>query len=125
MPMPNKGIKNAIVTITVATCALIVFGIFAFQYFAPCYKCASPCSQVEADAKNIAASIADYFAVPARTRIIPADLDGPIAANPWTFVQCYGRFYIFVYDRSEDCSIDYQNSQTGWDSGVYTHVMNF
>jgi hypothetical protein len=82
------------------------------------------CAWAESDANNIAATIADYFSIPDRTRITPDDLAGffePI--NPWTLTQCGQKIYIYVYDHHEDCTIAYQNTHPHWNEHIYTKVM--
>ena len=93
----------------------------------PAYRPQGRCSRVEFDSQSIAAEISDYFADPEHLRVKPGDLDGFIASNPWTFVQCDHdeSIYIYVYDLYELCPIEYQNINSGWDSSIYTFVMRY
>ena len=122
--MPAKIAKISIFISVAAICAGIFLTILAAMFYGQCYKCGGHCSQVEADANNIAAAIADYFAIPIRTQIKPGDLDNSIAANPWTLVQCEDRFYIYVYDRGEKCPLDYQHNQPEWNFHIYTRIID-
>ena len=122
--MEKSKKKWAIVLSILILCAAIVFIVVVLPHLLPCYKCVSPCSQVESDANNIAAAISDYFAIPGRTEIKPGDLDGVCTyGNPWTFVQCGKTIYIYVYDLDEDCPVDYQNFNPEWDSHIYTEIV--
>lgn len=93
------------------------------------YRNKAFCSATESDAKSIAAEIADYFAIPAHTRIAWADitytpsgsnLGNILATDPSNVIT------IFVTDGSGRCPADYQAAQTPkWDGGnVYTEEMS-
>ena len=120
----RKKITTVLLCIGIGS-IVFIFTLFILPQFCPCYKCKGHCSGPESDAQNIAASIADYFAVPERTHIKPGDIDdGFQTENPWTLIQCGNKFYIYVYDLNEDCPIDYQNNQPAWNSSIYTLIMD-
>jgi prepilin-type N-terminal cleavage/methylation domain-containing protein len=104
------------------------------------YRNKTFCSTVESDANNVAAAIADYFAIPAHTTIEDADLKkggwreikisgdntfSITAAAPNTAVT------ITVTDASGRCPTDYQKANAaaaagtneGWKGGVYTKAI--
>lgn len=122
--MSDKKIEKAILITIGLTCVFFIFNIYILPRVVPCYKCASPCSQVESDANNIAAAIVDYFSIPERIHITPKDVAGEFnSSNSWTFTKCGQKIYIYVYDRNEACSMEYQKSQPEWNSHIYTKVM--
>ncbi len=105
-------------------CTASIYALLMLNPNWPAYKCKGHCSGPESDAQNIAASIADYFADPEHMHMNPGDMDDWFQTeNPWTFIQCGNKFYIYVYDLNEDCPIDYQKIQPGWDSNIYTYIM--
>ena len=119
----RKKIAKTLLVIGVVG-AVIILVLAVLPNFWPKYKCKGHCSGPESDAMNIAASIADYFADPERTRVKPGDLvDMYQTENPWTFVQCGSKFYIYVYDLNEDCPKGIHGSYPEWDSSVYTYIM--
>ncbi len=98
------------------------------------YRNKAFCSAAESDANNIAAAIADYFAVP--SRVDAPDPDPTTAAtvglgmeltndNTGDIGQDVQAMTITVTDGSGRCPDDYQDSVDGWDSGdnTYTLVM--
>ena len=101
------------------------------------YRNKSFCSKAESDANNIAASIADYFAVPTRTALNDASYKvWPNRFNPNenTFTVSAGdpnaQITITVTDVSNRCPADYQTGVAvnadgnGWDgSNVYQKVI--
>ena len=93
----------------------------------PAYRPQSRCSRVEFDSECIVGEIVDYFADPKHLSIKPGDLDGFIATNPWTFFHCDHdeTFYVYVYDLFELCPVEYQDMHSGWDSSIYTFVMQY
>ena len=120
----SKKISKILLSIGIV-CAAVIFVLFILPQFWPYYKCKGHCSGPESDAQNIAASIADYFAVPERTHIKSGDIDdGFQTENPWKLIQCGNKFYIYVYDLNENCPIDYQNNQPEWNSSIYTLIMD-
>ena len=122
--MPDQKIKKAILITIVVVCGCSILAIYILPQLMPCYKCPSPCSYVESDANNIAAAIADYFSIPGRQHVKPGDLDGGYKShNPWTFIQCQEKIYIYVYDHSEGCSIGYQDQYPEWNAHIYTKVI--
>jgi prepilin-type N-terminal cleavage/methylation domain-containing protein len=97
------------------------------------YRNKAFCSAAESDANNIAAAIADYFAVPSRTSAPAAN---PTVArtnglgmsltntNTGNVGQNIQTMTITVTDGSTRCPTDYQQSVPGWSgSNVYTLVM--
>jgi type IV pilus assembly protein PilA len=97
------------------------------------YRNKAFCSAAESDANNVAAAIADYFAVPSR-------VDAPAAnptvartnglgmsltnANTGNVGQNIQMMTITVTDGSSRCPTDYQQSVPGWDgNNVYSLVM--
>ena len=94
------------------------------------YRNKAFCSATESDAKSIAATIADYFSIPAHTAIIDGDVQAMYtgsgsntftvtAADPSTSIT------ITVTDGSGRCPDDYQDAMSDWDSGtnVFTEMM--
>jgi prepilin-type N-terminal cleavage/methylation domain-containing protein len=89
------------------------------------YRNKAFCSAAESDANNIAAALADYFAIP--NRVDPPDSDPETAptaglgmeltgANVGTIGQDIQAMTISVYDASERCPTEYQQSQAPqWD----------
>jgi type IV pilus assembly protein PilA len=98
------------------------------------YRNKAFCSAAESDANNIAAAIADYFAVPSR---VNAPAQDPTTAKPdglemtltnnntGDIGQNVQAMTITVTDGSARCPDDYQQSVTGWDqnNNTYTIVM--
>jgi prepilin-type N-terminal cleavage/methylation domain-containing protein len=96
------------------------------------YRNKAFCSAAESDANNIAAAIADYFAVPSR---INAPHSDPTTAttvglgmeltnqNTGDIGQDVQAMTITVTDGSGRCPDDYQDSVDGWDSGTDTYTI--
>jgi len=98
------------------------------------YRNKAFCSAAESDVNNIAAAIADYFAVPSR---VDAPSSDPEAAAPGglgmelsgdntgTIGGDVQAMTIAVTDGSARCPDDYQDSVGGWDSAndTYSVVM--
>ncbi len=89
------------------------------------YRNKAFCSAAESDANNIAAAIADYFAVP--SRINAPDSDPTTAAtgglgmeltntNTGTIGGDVQAMTVTVTDASGRCPDDYQDSVEGWDT---------
>ena len=98
------------------------------------YRNKAFCSAAESDANNIAAAIADYFAVPSRVDAPAADpTTAPVAGlgmeltndNTGSIGQDVQAMTITVTDGSDRCPDDYQDSVDGWNStdNTYTIVM--
>lgn len=121
----KKKITAILISIGIA-CAAIFSGLVILPQFWISYGCKSSCASVESDANNIAAAIADYFAIPEHTQVKPDDLFkyGFPTENPWTLIQCDDAIYIYVYDIEEDCPMDYQNSYPKWNSSIYTKIID-
>ena len=101
------------------------------------YRNKSFCSRAESDANNIAAALGDHFAIPNHTLLPGTSADGQastwgdgivttgnqsgmIAADPNAHIT------ITVFDGSERCPTDYQQSAgTAWGGGnqIYTKHM--
>jgi type IV pilus assembly protein PilA len=98
------------------------------------YRNKAFCSAAESDANNIAAAIADYFAVPSR---VTAPDSNPTTASPTGLgMELSGTntgliggdvqaMTITVTDGSTRCPDDYMNSVGGWNTGTnaYSVVM--
>jgi type IV pilus assembly protein PilA len=111
------------------------------------YRDKSFCSRAETDAGNVAASIADYFAVPTKTvvpeyagvtRYVTWD-DGTATAgiamsgsgasqNEVTVTEVTGTITITVEDLSLRCPTDYQVSNDMWNGSdtapIFTRIMD-
>jgi prepilin-type N-terminal cleavage/methylation domain-containing protein len=111
------------------------------------YRDKSFCSRAETDAGNVAAAIADYFAVPTKT-IVPTAADdiryvtwddGSLTAgiamsgsgtsqNEATVDETTGTITITIEDMSLRCPTDYQVSNDMWNGSdtfpVFTRVMD-
>ncbi len=97
------------------------------------YRNKAFCSRAETDANNIAADIADYFAIPTHTTIDTAD----VSSNAVTNKGAYGvitddpnlNITITVEDTSGRCPADYQSATPadavtdGWNVNFYTKRM--
>ena len=96
------------------------------------YRDKAFCSAAETDAGNVAATLADYFAIPAHTTVPPANGDtsylGIAMSGDNTVVvsEATGTITIQVTDGSGRCPGDYQASQSdNWDgSSVFTRLMD-
>ena len=87
----------------------------------PGYRTKEFCSRAEADANNIAAAIADYFANPLHVDITRDDIEQELwIDNPWTLTRCGDNFYIHVVDRTGKCPDEIQNKDADWNAGIYT-----
>ncbi len=92
------------------------------------YRNKAYCSAAESDANNIAAALADYYAIPAHSDletdldVLGVDLSG---SNTATVGGTINSISITVYDASDNCPQDYQTSQSPqWDgSNVFTTGM--
>jgi prepilin-type N-terminal cleavage/methylation domain-containing protein len=96
------------------------------------YRNKAFCSAAESDANNIAAGIADYFAVPSRTAAPSADPTAAVTAglgmsltnqNTGTIGQDVQAMTVTVTDVSGRCPDDYQNSVPGWDTNANTYSL--
>jgi prepilin-type N-terminal cleavage/methylation domain-containing protein len=91
------------------------------------YRNKAFCSAAESDANNIAATLADYYAVPAHTGFSTGDPTSWLGitmsgANTATLGGTIDAISISVTDASGRCPTDYMASQTDWDSA--TRVFN-
>ncbi len=98
------------------------------------YRNKAFCSAAESDANNIAAGLADYFAVPNRVDVPHADPTEPAPAglgmtlsgsNTGTIGTNLQAITIQVWDESQRCPDDYQTSQAPlWNgSNVFSQGM--
>jgi prepilin-type N-terminal cleavage/methylation domain-containing protein len=107
------------------------------------YRDKSFCSRAETDAGNVAATIADYFAVPTKT-IVPtasaatryttwqrgntpygiAMSGSGTTQNTVTVVEASDQITITVVDMSTRCPDEYQESNDQWNSEVFTRLMD-
>ena len=91
------------------------------------YRNKAFCSAAESDGNNIAAALADYFAIPSHT-VMETDLTdlGIVlsGANVATIGTDIDNVEISVLDGSSRCPNDYQTSQTDWDSASNIFTKN-
>ena len=91
------------------------------------YRNKAFCSAAESDGNNIAAALADYFAIPSHT-VMETDLTdlGIVlsGANVATIGTDIDNVEISVLDGSSRCPDDYQVSQTDWDSTTNIFTKN-
>ena len=89
------------------------------------YRDKSYCSAAEADANNIAAAIADFYAIPSNTAMVTSgDLTvSPTGANTYSLGGSVQSITIAVTDRSLRCPTVYQDSNSEWNSGTFTKTM--
>ena len=95
------------------------------------YRNKAYCSRAESDANNIAATIADYYAIPTHTSIgsIAGDpTAAPLSAslsplNSATISGSVDAIVITVTDGSGRCPADYQATNPEWTNSVYTKNM--
>jgi len=95
------------------------------------YRNKSFCSRAESDANNIAADIADYFAVPTHIAIATGDVNFNPNANTFAIGATNPNvaITITVSDVSSRCPTDYTGSNTvnaqgdGWTGTVYQKVV--
>ena len=98
------------------------------------YRDKAFCSRAETDAGNVAAVLADYFA-------IPSHVDVPTATNETSYLgismsgstgsintvdvaEASGTITITVEDGSARCPTDYQASNDMWSTSVFTRLMD-
>jgi type IV pilus assembly protein PilA len=93
------------------------------------YRDKSFCSSAEADANNVAATLADYFAIPSRT-VVPETTDSDsflgIAMtndNTVSVTESGDSIVIEVHEAAERCPEDYMNALEKWDSTAYTYTI--
>jgi prepilin-type N-terminal cleavage/methylation domain-containing protein len=90
------------------------------------YRNKAYCSRAESDANNIAAAVADYYAIPTHTTLLSED-DLSVQTSPgntYTIGGSVDQITITVTDGSGRCPDDYQSSNDPeWGSNVYTKSM--
>ena len=114
--MQKRKTLIAILLSLAVSSMLVVFLISLYNctaYTGPGY-----CAEVESDARNVAAAIADYFGIPERTDIKPSDLKDLELDNPWTFTKCGGEITIIVFDRKMKCPRQGTYDPFEWNSHV-------
>jgi prepilin-type N-terminal cleavage/methylation domain-containing protein len=98
------------------------------------YRDKSFCSRAETDAGNVAATLADYFAVPTRVSV-PTATDATSylgvlmsgsgdSQNTVTVSEASGTISIDVTDGSARCPDDYKASNDMWSGNVFTRDMD-
>ena len=97
------------------------------------YRNKAFCSAAESDANNIAAAIADYFAVPSRTSAPDPDPTTDTTAgglgmeltnnNTGVIGGDVQAMTVTVTDASGRCPDDYQQSVEGWDDALNTYSL--
>ena len=103
------------------------------------YRDKAFCSRAETDAGNVAAVLADYFAIPTHVTVPPATNDTSYigismsgtgtSQNDVTVAEAGGTITITVVDGSERCPQDYRESIALWTDGttpdyIFTRLMD-
>ncbi len=93
------------------------------------YRNKAFCSAAESDANNIAAALADYYAIPSHTGFQVGDPTAWIGItlsgnNTATLSGSIDNISISVVDASSRCPTDYMTSQTDWDNATNTFTKN-
>jgi type IV pilus assembly protein PilA len=94
------------------------------------YRDKSFCSSAEADANNVAATLADYFAIPTRTTVPEVtDQSGYLGIamtndNTVTVAEGTDSIVITVTEAANRCPTDYMDALDKWDSSAYTYTIN-
>ncbi len=90
------------------------------------YRDKAFCSAAESDAKSIAASLADYYAIPTHTKAVTGDIAkgqkkvagmkiSPLSGeNTGSITGSIDAFKIKIVDGSTRCPTDYQQAVEGW-----------
>jgi len=98
------------------------------------YRDKSFCSRAETDAGNVAATLADYFAIPTHVNV-PGATDATsylgismsgtgTSQNTVDVAEASGTITITVEDGSARCPTDYQAAQGNWNNSVFTRLMD-
>lgn len=127
---PMKWVKAVFIGI------LLIFGIFWFRAHMKAhidYLIESYCRRTEQDAKNIAATIADYFSYPEHSKLpnisgdseyLGYNLNSEEGQNiAWVTEDTKSAITIIVEDGSGKCPDAYQERFPEWNSGKYTKKM--
>jgi len=102
------------------------------------YRDKSFCSRAETDAGNVAATLADYFAIPTHTAVplvtdqssyLGISMSGSTGSQNLVTVEepSPGTISITVTDGSSRCPTEYQASSDKWDGatpGIFTRLMD-
>lgn len=96
------------------------------------YRDKSFCSAAETDAGNVAAVLADYFAIPSRTVVPTTDYAASYLGismsgrNSVNVAEASGTITILVSDGSTRCPEDYRAAQANWDdaTNIFTRLMD-
>jgi hypothetical protein len=110
----TKGKKLVAVLLPIGiVCVLVIFFVYIYTWTPPGL---GPCGRAASDARNIAAAIADYFAIPEHTDVKPSDLKYLQLNNPWTFTKCGDEIIILVFDREMKCPFQGEYNGVEWNS---------
>ena len=98
------------------------------------YRDKSFCSRAETDAGNVAATLADYFAIPTHVEVPTAgdatsylgiSMSGTgDSINTVDVTEAGGTITITVEDGSARCPTEYQASSDQWNSSIFTRLMD-
>jgi len=89
------------------------------------YRNKTFCTGVESDANNIAAAIADYFAIPSHVNTPIGLVASTSNLNTYTITGADPNLNITitVTDTSTRCPADYMTASPDWNAGVFTKLI--